>query len=166
MRLKTLFAPLAVRASCALVLSTPLCSAAMAQTAGPAAPNPAKQAIDNRKAVFTLIGNNFRPIGEILRGNASYESLDVRKYAGRVSFLTTLVWEAFPDVSKTGETQAKPEIWSDRAAFDKRVKDFQEHALALQQLVGQGGGNNDAFKTAARAVAQDCKGCHDNYRTK
>jgi cytochrome c556 len=166
MRLKTLLAPLAASASCALFLSGSLLAAALAQTAAPAAPNPAKQAIDNRKAVFTLIGNNFRPIGEILRGNVNYESIDVRKYAERVSFLTTFVAEAFPDVSKTGDTQAKAEIWSDRTAFDKRVKDFQEHALALSQLVGQGGGNNDAFKAAARAVAQDCKGCHDNYRSK
>jgi cytochrome c556 len=48
----------------------------------------------------------------------------VGKYATRVSFLTGLLVEAFPDVSKSGDTQAKPEVWSNRADFDKRVKDF------------------------------------------
>lgn len=128
--------------------------------------NPVKLAIENRKAVFTLIGNNFRPIGEILRGNAAYSSVDVTKYVARVSFLATLVTDAFPDGSGTGDTQAKPEIWSDRVAFKKRIKDFQEHSLALSKLVAVGGGDNDAFKAAARAVGQDCKGCHDNYRNK
>jgi cytochrome c556 len=155
-----------IRAGCAFILATALGSVALAQTAPAPPPNLAKQAIENRKAVFTLIGNNFKPIGEILRGNATYESAEVGKYVTRVSFLTGFLVEAFPEVSKSGDTQAKSEIWANRADFDKRAKDFSDHASALSQVVAQGGGNSDAFKTAARAVAQDCKGCHDNYRNK
>jgi cytochrome c556 len=166
MRRKDFSAPWAIKAGCAFILAAPFSVAAVAQTPPAAAPNLAKQAIENRKAVFTLIGNNFKPIGEILRGNSTYESVDVGKYATRVSFLTGLLVEAFPDVSKSGDTQAKPEVWSNRADFDKRVKDFGDHAVALSQTVAQGGGNSDAFKAAARAVAQDCKGCHDSYRNK
>ena len=136
----------------------------VAQTAPEPPPNLARQAIENRKAVFTLIGNSFRPIAEILRGNATYESVDVSKYSTRVTFLTSLLPEAFPDVSKSGDTQAKPEVWSSRADFDKRVKEFSDHTGVLSRVIAQGGGNSDAFKAAARAVAQDCKGCHDNYR--
>jgi cytochrome c556 len=155
-----------VRAGFALFFAAPFASMVIAQTAPEPPPNLAKQAIENRKAVFTLIGNNFRPIAEILRGKSTYESVDVSKYSTRVAFLTSLLPEAFPDVSKSGDTQAKPEVWSSRADFDKRVKDFSDHATALSQVVAQGKGNSDAFKTAARAVAQDCKGCHDNYRSK
>ena len=68
--------------------------------------------------------------------------------------------------SYDGDTQARAEVWSNRADFDKRVKDFGAHAATLAQLVSQGGGNTDAFKNAARAVAQDCKGCHDTYQSK
>jgi cytochrome c556 len=133
---------------------------------GPNAPPPnvAKQAIDNRKAVFTLIGSNFKPIGEILRGTP-YELVDVNKFASRVAFLAGLLPEAFPDISRTGDTRATPEVWSNRADFNKRLKDFGDHAVALSRLV-QGGGELDAFRNAARTVAQDCKGCHDTYRTK
>jgi cytochrome c556 len=155
-----------VRASFALFLAAPLASVVVAQTPPAPTPNPVKQSIDNRKAVFTLIGNNFRPIAEILRGNSTYESVDVSKYGTRVAFLTSLLPEAFPDISKSGDTQAKPEVWSSRPDFDKRVKDFSDHAVALSHVIAQGGGNNDAFKAAAKAVAQDCKGCHDNYRSK
>ncbi len=166
MRRKEFKIPRTLRAGCAFILAAPFALTAIAQTAPAPAPNLPKQAIDNRKAVFTLIGNNFRPIGEILRGNAAYEAVDVNKYSARVAFLTGFLGEAFPDVSKAGDTQAKPEVWSDRADFDKRVKDFNEHAVALAQLVAHGGGNTDVFKAAARTVAQDCKGCHDNYRSK
>ena len=155
-----------VKAGFAVFLAAPFTSMVVAQAAPDPPPNLARQAIENRQAVFTLIGNNFRPIAEILRGNSTYESVDVSKYSARVAFLTGLLPEAFPDVSKSGDTQAKPEIWSSRPDFDKRVKDFSDHAAALSHVVAQGGGNSDAFKAAAKAVAQDCKGCHDNFRSK
>ena len=151
-------------AACGLILTAAF-TAAVAQTAPPPA-NLAKQAIENRKAVFTLIGNNFKPVGEILRGSSAYESVDVDKYSARVAFLSGFLADAFPEISQSGDTQAKAEIWSNRADFDKRLKDFAQHATALSQVAGQHGGNSDAFKTAARAVAQDCKGCHDKYRNK
>ena len=146
-----------------LVTAATAISVSFAQTPPP---NPLKLAIENRKAVFTLVGNNFRPIGEILRGNVQYSAVDVAKLSSRVTFLANFVLEIFPDGSGTGDTQAKPEIWSDRTAFDKRVKDFQEHTQALSKLVAAGGGANDAFKAAAKTVGQDCKGCHDTYRSK
>src|ERR1700733_1191157 len=110
------------RAGCAFILATMLGSAALAQSAPAPPPNLAKQAIENRKAVFTLIGNNFKPIGEILRGNSAYGSTDVARFAARVSFLTGLLPEAFPEISRTGDTRATPEVWSNRSDFDKRVK--------------------------------------------
>jgi cytochrome c556 len=139
---------------------------ASAQNAVPPPNLVAQHAIENRKAVFTLIGNNFRPVGEILRGASSYESVEVDKYAARVAFLTGLLPEAFPDVSRGGDTRALAEVWLNRADFDKRLKDFTQHAVALAQVVSQRGGNSEAFKNAARAVVEDCKGCHDSYRAK
>lgn len=163
MTLKPLTIQILRKAACLLILAAPLVSAT-AQS--PAPPNAAQHAIDNRKAVFTLIGNNFRPVGEILRGASSYESVEVDKYVARVAFLSGLLPESFPDISRGGDTRALAEIWSNRADFDQRLKDFTQHAAALSQLASRHGGNSDAFKTAARAVAQDCKGCHNSYRAK
>jgi cytochrome c556 len=166
MRIKAFTAYWAVKTSSAFILVAPLVLSAGAQTPVAAPPTPAKEAIDSRKAVFTLIGGSFRPIAEILRGNAAYESVDVGKYTTRVSLLTNFLVDAFPDASKNGDTRAKPEIWSNRADFDKKLKDFHDHALALSQLAARPEGATDAFKTAARTVAQDCKRCHDDYRIK
>src|SRR5690349_9588715 len=71
----------------------------------------AAQAIKVRKAIYTLIGNNFGPIGATLQGKAPFDGAEVLKRAERVSFLAGLTLEAYPDISKTGDTKAKPEIW-------------------------------------------------------
>jgi cytochrome c556 len=133
-------------------------------TGGP--PNAAKQAIDNRKAIFTLIGSNFRPLGEVLQGKSPYDAAEAQKRAARLQFLAGLLDEAFPDISSSGDTRAKPEIWSNRADFNAKLKDFQDHIAVLTQVASRDGSTADQFKAAAGAVGQDCKGCHDTYRTK
>jgi cytochrome c556 len=154
----------------AWVLTAGLALSAAAQTppAAPAAapPSPASQAIAVRKAIYTLIGANFRPIGDALKGTATYDSAELVKRATRVAYFAGLAQEAFPDVSSSGDTKAKPEIWTNRTDFDKKLKDFQTHAQALVQVVANEAPSSDAFKAAAGALGQDCKGCHDNYRAK
>ncbi len=156
----------AASAGCALLLGASPAMSADAQNASGAPAVPGKQAVDDRKALFTLIGASFRPIAEILRGNITYNSVDVGKYTTRVTLLATFLGDAFPEASQLGDTRAKAEVWSNRADFDRRVTDFHDHALSLAQLAARFEGNTDAFKAAARTVAQDCKSCHDQYRNK
>jgi cytochrome c556 len=143
--------------------------AANAQTAPAGAapgPSPARQAVDARRAAFTLIGANFRPLGAILKGAAQADAAEVNKRATRLAFLAGLLDENFPDVSNLGQpdTKAKAEIWSDRADFDKKLKSFQTDVAALVQVGGAEKGSADAVKAAIAAVGQDCKACHDKYR--
>ena len=156
-------------ASASLILSASLVAAAQSPPpAAPPAPSPAKLAIEARKAVYVLIGSNFRPIGGLLQGRGQYDAAEFQKRIDRIVFLTDLANESFPEVSNSGlpDTKAKAGIWSDRADFDKRLKDFQEHAKALAQVNAKEKGVTEAFKSAAGTLAQDCKGCHDKYREK
>lgn len=144
---------------------------AAAQTVAPAAatgapPPAAKQAIEYRKAVFTLIGGNFRPLGEVLQGKSPYDAAEAQKRASRLQFLAGLLDESFPEVSSTGDTRAKAEIWSNRADFDGKLKEFQQHVAVLNQVAARDKSSADEFKAAAGAVGQDCKTCHETYRTK
>jgi cytochrome c556 len=131
-------------------------------------PNPARQAIEVRKAAFTLIANNFKPIGDTLQGKTPYDAESVQKRATRVAFLADFIGENFPEISNTGlpDTKAKPEVWSDRAGFDKKVAEFREHAATLAKVSATEKSASDAFKAAAAAVGQDCKGCHETYKVK
>jgi cytochrome c556 len=149
-----ILAAMAVPAAAQAVASSPAATAAAA-----------KQAVEYRKAAFTLLGGNFRPIGAILQGRTQYQPAEARRYVPRLVFLAELLDDAFPDISKTGDTRAKPEIWSNRADFDARLREFQNHTAALAQWVKGSDVSTDGFKNAALAVAQDCKSCHDHYRS-
>src|SRR5262245_34267677 len=92
----------------------------------PPAPNPAKVAVDQRQAVYKLIGANFKPIGDVLQGRAQFDAKEIQKRAARVAFLSELTAEVFPDVSNSGlpGTKAKADVWSNRPDFDKRQAEF------------------------------------------
>lgn len=152
----------------AAALLAAVCTTVIAEDApAPSAATPAaRQAIEIRKAIFTLIGANFRPVGETLQGKAAYDADDIQKRAARVAFLAPLLTDAFPDISSSGDTKAKPAVWSQRADFDQRLKAFQDHAITLAQLTEKDRSGGDAFKAAAAAVAKDCKGCHEDYKAK
>jgi cytochrome c556 len=148
--------------------AAPPLEAATPAPAAASAPSPARAAVENRKAVYTLIGNNFRLIGGILKGTTSYDAGAVQKSLTRVVFLSGLADDAFPDVSNVGEpdTKAKSDIWTNRADFNKKLKEFQTHLVALQIVNDADKNATETFKTAATAVAQDCKGCHDAFKVK
>jgi cytochrome c556 len=160
-----------VWSSSALVLGATLALGAAAQNApgGGGPPSPAKRAIEIRQSLFTLIGANWNPVGGnngVVAGKMEYNAADVTKRVDRVAFLATMASEVFPEVSKDGETKAKPEIWTDKAGFAKAVKDLEDSTSALATLVKTDKTNSAAFKAAAGKVADSCKGCHDNYRAK
>jgi hypothetical protein len=68
---------------------------ALAQSAPPA-PSPVKRAIDERKAIYTLVAANFRPLGETLQNRSPYDSTQLRKRAARLAFLAALASDAYP----------------------------------------------------------------------
>jgi cytochrome c556 len=140
---------------------------AQAQNA-PAGASPTKIAVENRRAAFTLIGNSFRPFGAILRGGASYDQSEAEKRGARIAFLSALIDENFPEGSNVGEpdSKAKPDVWTNRADFDKKLKEFQTHARELVDVVAKEKGATEGFKTAVAALGQDCKNCHDSYKLK
>jgi len=143
-------------------------AAPAATTAAPSGPSPSKQAIESRKAIYTLIGNYFRPFGAIVKGAAAYDEAEVAKRAARIVFLSGLVGENFPEGSNVGEpeSKAKADVWSNRADFDKKLKDFQAHAEAFVEINAKEKGATDAWKAAVASLAQDCKGCHETYKVK
>lgn len=129
---------------------------------------PARQAIEARKAVFTLIAANCRPLADVVKGSAQLDGADIAKKAGRIAALAEFLNEAFPDSSNTGEpdTKAKPEAWTNKADFDKKVKEFQEHSAALAKVAATEKAASEPFKVAFAPVAQDCKTCHETYKVK
>ena len=67
----------------------------------------------------------------------------------------------YPDGTQTGHnTKAKPEVWSDRAGFEKANLAFVAAAEKLEDAAKSG--DKAAFASAFTATAQSCGGCHRN----
>jgi cytochrome c556 len=128
----------------------------------------AKQAIAVRKAAFTLIANNFKPIGEVIQGKVTYNQAEIKKRAERVAFLSELLEGTFPESSNLGEpaTKSKADIWKKKAEFDKQMKDFETNARALAKIAATETTASEAFMSAAKAVGNGCKSCHDDFKHK
>lgn len=59
-------------------------------------------------------------------------------------------------------TNAKPEIWSDRAGFEARAADYATAADRLAELAT--GDDAEAFAAQWTAVRATCQACHDAYK--
>lgn len=77
----------------------------------------------------------------------------------------TVIPSLFPTGTETGGgTKAKPEIWSDRAGFEKAASNFNEAALALQARAEAD--DKPGFAAAFEAMGKTCGACHRAYRVK
>jgi cytochrome c556 len=148
-----------------LILSAVSFTAA-AQAPGGGGPSPAERAIEYRQALYTVLANKWGPIGQMLAGRMPFNGPDAAKRATQAAQIAAMLPDAFPDISKNGDTKAKPEIWANRAEFDKLVTDLGDHTAALAAVLAKDATASDAFKSAATAVANDCKTCHDKFRAK
>jgi cytochrome c556 len=157
-----------------LAVATATCAACLApyaqaqQAPAPAtatAPSAAEQAIAYRKAVFTVLAGNFAPVSAVLQGRAAL-SPEVLKRAERTAFLATLVPDAFPAISASGNTRAKAEVWSQPDAFDKASRDLIDASASLLTVLRKDNADTAAFRDAVTRIGQTCKSCHNDFRTK
>lgn len=128
----------------------------------------AKQAIEVRKAAFTLIGNSFRPLGDVAQGKTEFNQADVQNRANRILVLTDFLDHSFPEASNLGEpaTKTKAEAWTKKAEFDSELKKFKEDVANLVKVTATEKTASEAFKTAVGAVGKDCKSCHEGFKVK
>ena len=121
-----------------------------------------EDAIKYRKAAFTVMGTHFGRIGAMASGKAPFDAAAAAANADIVATMSMLPYAGFIEGTATGDTRAKPEIWTERAKFDLAASKMQEEVVKLN--VAAKSGNLDQIKLAFGAAGQSCKACHDNYR--
>jgi len=134
--------------------------------AAPAGPTPAERAIEYRQAVYKVVAGNFGPLSQAAQGKAEFKAESASKQAARLAQIATFVGDAYPDISKEGKTRALPAIWSNRKDFDQIVADLTTHTKTLAEVAENSSSAGDEFKAAVAAVGNDCKTCHDKFRSK
>ncbi len=120
---------------------------------------------NGRRIGEPIVGTDF--FGALLRGfvgERPYDKDVAARSAKFVNDLAAMPWDGFGPGSDAGApTKAKPEIWKDKAKFDKLGKDLQ---VETAKLASAGGGGLDALKGAVGATGKACSNCHDDFRAK
>jgi cytochrome c556 len=126
------------------------------------------KAIDNRQAVFKLIGWSFDPVGKMLKNQMKYDAATVQKSAARLEVLAPMITEAFATDTRGKaagvKTKAREGIWTNNADFKAKNDDLIKAVAGLS--AASKGADEKAFKQAAAAVGKACGACHDSFRDK
>jgi cytochrome c556 len=121
-----------------------------------------EDAIKYRKAAFTVIASHFGRIAAMANGKAPFDAAAAQANAELVSTLSKLPYAGFIDGSSSGDTKAKPEIWSEADKFKAAAGRMQDEVVKLNAAAKTG--NIDQIKAAVGDVGKSCKACHDSYR--
>jgi cytochrome c556 len=122
-----------------------------------------EEAIKYRKNVMKSIGGHTGAVFAITGGKVDHQA-HLNGHVKSLAASAMMVKNIFPEESANGDTEAKPEIWSQPDDFAAAVTQLEEAASNLENVVDSG--NMDAMGDALKALGGACKNCHDNYRVK
>jgi cytochrome c556 len=137
-----------------------------ATAAGPAAAQfkNADAAIEYRQGALAVMDNHYDRIGAMVKGKAPFDANAALANAELVATLAKLPWSAFVEGSDKGDTNARPEVWSQPDKFKAGAQKLQDATARLVEAAKTG--KLDALKVAFGATAETCKSCHDDFRKK
>jgi len=121
-----------------------------------------EDAIKYRKATFTVMATHFGRIAAMAQGKAPFDATAAAANAEIVAMMSKLPYTAFAEGTGSGETRAKPEIWTEADKFKAAASKMQDEVAKLN--VAAKTGNLDQIKAAVGDAGKTCKACHDNYR--
>jgi len=121
--------------------------------------------IQYRRAVMSAQGwHLFGVLGGMAKGTRPYDKDVAMRSAKFVDQLVEMPWDGFaPGTEKGFPTRAKPEIWQQKAKFDKYAQDAKAETTKLAAAAGNG---LDAMRTALTATSRACNNCHDDFQNK
>lgn len=113
-----------------------------------------------RRALMRQQVQAVRAIAPVVQSNGDPRS--VQQQAEAVLETARRKLTLFPPGSKRDDDRARPEIWTDRATFDRDGQALIDAAAAL--VAASAAGDRAAFAAAFQATTNSCNGCHDRFR--
>jgi cytochrome c556 len=113
-----------------------------------------------RRAAMKAVGEQNRVATEMIEGKTPFNADAAKKVLATFNDSASKLPNLFPDASKTGDTNALPAIWENKADFNAKAAKFATEAKAAEGQVN----NLDAFKAQMTEVRKNCGGCHQTYR--
>ena len=123
-----------------------------------------QDAIQYRKAVMVLIGQHFKRMGAVIKGQAAFDPAAFTADAQLVETLARLPWEAALEPgTDRGDTTMSAAAFKQPEEFKAAAKAFEAATAQLTQAAINGR-DAGALKAPFGSVAQSCKACHKAYR--
>jgi len=122
--------------------------------------------VKQRQAVMTLQGKYFGPIAGMASGKVSPYNADVvSRSATYLENLSQMAWDGFHESTKGAKnTNALPEIWSQKAKFDELSQRLQTETAKLGEVARAK--DEAGVKRQYAAVGKVCGACHESFRQK
>ena len=121
-----------------------------------------EDAIKHRKAAFNVIAYNFGSIGAMVNNRKPYNKEEAVRNATTAAAVSWQPYELFLPGTDTGDTKAKPNVWTDAVKFKAGGEKMQSEMAKLASVARDGDAN--ALKAQFGEVGKTCKACHDDYR--
>lgn len=120
-------------------------------------------AIKYRQNVMKAMGGlTGTAVGQLRDGFTQGPELEA--VAAALQALAADIPALFPEGTDFGETEAKPEVWSQREAFEQAAEESKRSIDAFAAAVQQG--DRKAMLTAFKKMGDACKACHEDFREK
>ena len=124
-----------------------------------------EEAIKYRKSVMFLIAQHFKRMGAVVQGKSAYDKDSFSANSDVLKMLSALPWEASmePGTDK-GDTTLSSAVFKKKEKFMEASQSFETATAKLAETAK--GGDFKAIKAQFGVVAQNCKSCHGQFRTK
>lgn len=121
----------------------------------------ATQVIQERQQAMKHVGGAMQKLAAIAKKEAPFDAAAVSENATVIAEALQKFAGLFPEGSEKGdvETWANPEVWSQRADFEKKLEAAEAAAVAMQSV-----DQETAFAPALGKLGNGCKSCHQTYR--
>ncbi len=122
-------------------------------------------AVRYRQSGFNVMGTHFGRLGAMAQGKMPWDAKAVADNLAVVEAVHKLPFTTFVEgTDKVSSSKAKPEVWSDKAKFEKARDDMFAAVAKLSETAK--GGQEAAIKTAIGNTGGTCKACHDDFRNR
>jgi len=119
-------------------------------------------AIKQRRALMKANGEATKSVVDMLKGTTAFDLAAAEKALATYQDAAAKMPGLFPPDSKTGDTNALPAAWDNKADLDARFEKLGVDAKAAAAAIK----DEASFKATMPGVLKNCGGCHELYRQK
>ena len=117
--------------------------------------------IKKRQALMKKNGEAAKLITAMFKGEKPYDAAAAADAIKGIGASMDEFVTLFPEGSTAADSDAKPEIWKDKADFESRAKQVKEGTAKAATAAA---GGMASLQPAFAELGKSCKGCHEKYR--